>query len=152
MLRFRDKATQCIVNLAKGRTSDFNINILVGMTGKPKGVSCKSSIFCHFPMHATKTAKIAAFAVPCYLQLAREEWSGTLWANLDIQVLTDGIEEFMKRLRKFPKEVKSLAVCHVLEERMREFKDSIPLFSDLKNDALRDRLCVWACSSACYIC
>jgi hypothetical protein len=26
-----------------------------------------------------------------------------------------------------------------LEERMREFKDSIPLFADLKNDALRDR-------------
>ena len=76
------------------------------------------------------------------LQVAREEWSGTLWANLNIQVLTDGIEEFLKRLRKFPKEVKALAVCHVLDERMREFKDSIPLFADLKNDALRDRYAV----------
>ena len=46
----------------------------------------------------------------------------------------------MKKLRKFPKEVKALPICHVLEGRMREFKDSIPLFSDLKNDALRDRL------------
>ena len=73
------------------------------------------------------------------VQVAREEWSGTLWANLNVQVLTDGIEEFLKRQRKFPKEVKALAVCHVLEERMREFKDSIPLFADLKNDALRDR-------------
>ena len=54
-------------------------------------------------------------------------------------MLSDGIEEFLKRLRKFPKEVKALAVCHVLEERMKEFKDSIPLFADLKNDALRDR-------------
>ena len=71
--------------------------------------------------------------------MARGEWSGTLWANLNIQQLTDGIEEFMKKLRKFPKDVKALAVCHVLEERMREFKDSIPLFADLKNDALRDR-------------
>ena len=75
-------------------------------------------------------------------QIAREEWSGTLWANLNIQVLTDGIEEFLKRLRKFPKEVKALAVCHVLDERMKEFKDSIPLFADLKNDALRDRCTV----------
>lgn len=75
-------------------------------------------------------------------QIAREEWSGTLWANLNIQVLTDGIEEFLKRLRKFPKEVKALAVCHVLDERMKEFKDSIPLFADLKNDALRDRCAV----------
>eukprot|EP00731_Ephydatia_muelleri_P035324 Em0114g8a len=72
-------------------------------------------------------------------RIAREEWSGTLWANLNIQQLTDGIEEFAKRLRKFPKEVKALSVCHVLEERMLEFKNSIPLFSDLKNDALRER-------------
>lgn len=45
----------------------------------------------------------------------------------------------MRRLRKFPKELKALPLCQVLEERMREFKDSIPLFADLKNDALRER-------------
>ncbi len=72
-------------------------------------------------------------------QVAREEWSGALWANLNIEQLTEGIEEFMRRLRKFPKEVKALPVCHVLEERMREFKDSVPLFADLKNEALRER-------------
>ena len=35
--------------------------------------------------------------------------------------------------------MKALGVCHVLEERMMEFKNSIPLFADLKNDALRER-------------
>lgn len=70
---------------------------------------------------------------------AREDWSGTLWANLNIEQLTEGIDGFMRSMRKFPKEVKALPICHVLEERMREFKDSIPLFADLKNDALRDR-------------
>ena len=45
----------------------------------------------------------------------------------------------MRRLRKFPKEVKALSIFHVLEEKMRSFKDSIPLFADLKNEALRDR-------------
>ena len=73
------------------------------------------------------------------MQVAREEWSGALWANLNIEQLTVGIEEFMRQLRKLPKEVKALPICHVLEERMREFKDSVPLFADLKNDALRDR-------------
>ena len=72
-------------------------------------------------------------------QIAREEWSDTLWANLDIERLTEGIEEFMKRVRKLPKEVKAMGVCQVVEEKMREFKDSIPLFADLKNDALRER-------------
>ena len=62
-----------------------------------------------------------------------------LWANLNIQQLTEGIEEFMRQLRKLPKEVKALPVCHVLEEKIRAFKDSVPLFADLKNEALRDR-------------
>ena len=70
------------------------------------------------------------------IQIAREEWSGTLWANLDIEQL---IDDFMRRLKKFPKNIKSLPVCRVLEEKMKEFKESIPLFADLKNDALRDR-------------
>ena len=73
------------------------------------------------------------------IQIAREEWSGTLWANLDIEQLTNGIDDFMRRLKKFPKNIKSLPICRILEEKMKEFKESIPLFADLKNDALRDR-------------
>jgi len=76
------------------------------------------------------------------LQIAREEWSGTLWANLDIEQLTNGIDDFMRRLKKFPKNIKSLPIYRVLEEKMKEFKESIPLFADLKNDALRDRYCM----------
>ena len=58
----------------------------------------------------------------------------------------------MRRLRKFPKDIKALPVCQVLEERMREFKDSIPLFADLKNDALRDRYWVTCCSDKGSLC
>ena len=70
---------------------------------------------------------------------ARAEWAETLWANLDIQHLQDGIEAFLKRLRGFPHEIKSLSSAMVLEEKMQEFKSSIPLFLDLKNKALRER-------------
>ena len=42
-------------------------------------------------------------------------------------------------MRKLPKEVKGMGICQVLEEKMRSFKESIPLFADLKNDALRER-------------
>ena len=45
----------------------------------------------------------------------------------------------MKQIKKLPRDVKVLPVCHILEEKLREFKDSIPLFSDLKNEALRER-------------
>ena len=70
---------------------------------------------------------------------ARAEWAETLWANLDIQHLQDGIDAFLKRLRGFPHEIKSLSSAMVLEEKMQEFKSSIPLFLDLKNKALRER-------------
>ncbi|KAG9487629.1 hypothetical protein GDO78_007442 [Eleutherodactylus coqui] len=72
-------------------------------------------------------------------KLAKEEWSQTLWANLNVQILQDGIDKFLKTFRKLPKEIRSLPVAFYLESKMKEFKDSIPLLLDLKNEALRDR-------------
>ncbi|XP_065190514.1 dynein axonemal heavy chain 10-like [Sycon ciliatum] len=70
---------------------------------------------------------------------AREEWSSTLWANLNIERLTNGIEGFLKKARRMEKDIKEMSVFRVLEENMRQFKDSVPLIEDLKNDALRER-------------
>ena len=70
---------------------------------------------------------------------ARVKWSSTLWANLNVTVLSDGVEGFTKEIKKLPRDVKALSICHILEEKLREFKNSIPLFSDLKNEALRER-------------
>ncbi|XP_021370512.1 dynein heavy chain 10, axonemal-like isoform X1 [Mizuhopecten yessoensis] len=70
---------------------------------------------------------------------AREGWSETLWSNLNVQVLQDGIEGFLKQLRKMPRDVKSLQAARALESKMKEFRDSLPLFVDLKHEALRER-------------
>lgn len=70
---------------------------------------------------------------------ARDNWAQTLWSNLNIQVMEDGMTDFTHRVKKFPKEVRELGVCHSLEATLQEFKHSIPLFQDLKNEALRDR-------------
>lgn len=72
-------------------------------------------------------------------QAAREQWAETLWANLNIQLLQDGIEGYLKQLRKLPKEIRQMAVARSLEEKMKEFRDSLPLFVDLKHEALRER-------------
>lgn len=66
-------------------------------------------------------------------------WSKTLWNNLDISILTKGIEAYSARIKKLPKELKQLAPYNVVAEKILSFKDSIPLFADLKNDALRER-------------
>jgi dynein heavy chain len=54
-------------------------------------------------------------------------------------LLQDGIEGFLKNLRKLPKDVKNLPVGRMLDEILKEFRDSLPLFVDLKHEALRDR-------------
>lgn len=71
--------------------------------------------------------------------MAREGWSETLWSNLNVQILQDGIEGFTKSLRKMPKDVKGTAIARALDEKMKEFRDSLPLFIDLKHEALRER-------------
>ena len=69
----------------------------------------------------------------------REDWANTLWANLNMKTLSDGIDEYLKKLRKFPNEIKAILVCQTLDEKMKEFKNSLPLIGNLKTDGMRDR-------------
>uniref|UniRef100_A0A673VC35 Dynein axonemal heavy chain 10 n=1 Tax=Suricata suricatta TaxID=37032 RepID=A0A673VC35_SURSU len=73
------------------------------------------------------------------LKAAKEEWSQTLWINLNVQFLREGIDGFLRSLRKLPRQVRSIAVAFQLEAKMKAFKDSLPLLLDLKHEALRDR-------------
>lgn len=74
-----------------------------------------------------------------HFQVAKEEWSQTLWANLNVQFLQEGIDGFFKSLRKLPRQIRNLSVAFHLEAKMKAFKESIPLLLDLKHEALRDR-------------
>ena len=56
--------------------------------------------------------------------------------------LVEGIDGFVKKLKKMPKPVKALGPAQHLDAKMKEFKNAIPLFLDLKNEALRERLVV----------
>ncbi|KXS21993.1 hypothetical protein M427DRAFT_494431 [Gonapodya prolifera JEL478] len=68
-----------------------------------------------------------------------QQWSATLWVNLDISVLTKGMETLSHHLRKMSKELKQLPPYNAVAEKIISFNDSIPLYSDLKNEALRER-------------
>jgi hypothetical protein len=72
-------------------------------------------------------------------QAACDVWSKTLWVNFNPDVLFDGMENFMREFRCFNEAVKQLSVGQVLGTRMEDFKNSVSLFVELKNDALRDR-------------
>lgn len=58
---------------------------------------------------------------------------------MNVQLLQDGIEGFLKQLRKLPRDVRNMPIGKALDEKMKEFRDSLPLFVDLKHEALRER-------------
>lgn len=72
-------------------------------------------------------------------QNAKSKWSQTLWVDLNINHLQEGIDNFIKTLKQLPKHVRTLPVAFFLDGRMKEFRQSLPLLLDLKNEALRDR-------------
>lgn len=76
----------------------------------------------------------------CYIfQNAKSQWSQTLWVDLNIHQLQEGLDSFIKTLKQLPKHVRALPVAFFLEARLKEFRESLPLLLDLKNEALRDR-------------
>ncbi|XP_051175007.1 dynein axonemal heavy chain 10 [Leptopilina boulardi] len=70
---------------------------------------------------------------------SRDIWSKTLWINLNPQQLMDGMDGFLKEFRKLPKSVRALNVGLSLEVIMKDFRNSVPLFVELKNEAMRER-------------
>ncbi|XP_047141246.1 dynein axonemal heavy chain 10 isoform X1 [Hydra vulgaris] len=73
------------------------------------------------------------------VKIAQNEWASTLWVNLDVQVILNGLDNFIYELKKLPSEAKKMSLWFTLDEKLKELKNAIPLFSDLKNEALRER-------------
>jgi len=59
--------------------------------------------------------------------------------NLNAEALLDGMERFIGEFRRFNDSVKQLLVGQFLDVHMKQFKNSVPLFVELKNEALRER-------------
>lgn len=70
---------------------------------------------------------------------ARDNWAKTLWVNLNPQELLNGMENFLREFRKLPRATRNLGVAKTLEENMKNFNNSVPLFVELKNEAMRKR-------------
>ncbi len=70
---------------------------------------------------------------------SRREWSETLWKDLDVSILIEGIDGYIKSLKRLGRDTRSMPVAKTLESKMKAFKDALPLMSDLKHEALRER-------------
>ncbi|KAH0806962.1 dynein heavy chain 10, axonemal-like [Histomonas meleagridis] len=67
------------------------------------------------------------------------EWASMLWSEVDVNMLINGIDGFEMSLRKLPHELRGLPPYEYLKKKISTFKESLPLFQDLKNEALRER-------------
>lgn len=65
--------------------------------------------------------------------------SSTLWGDLDIAVLQKGAEDFEKSAKRFPKELKEVYTFKLVEAKLLNFKEALPLVVSLKNDAMKPR-------------
>ncbi|XP_076380407.1 dynein heavy chain at 89D [Megalopta genalis] len=70
---------------------------------------------------------------------ARDQWAEMLWVNLNPQLLIDGMDHFIREFRKFPEFIRKFEIGQTLDANMKNFKNSVPLFIELKNEAMRER-------------
>lgn len=68
-----------------------------------------------------------------------DSWAKTSWSHIDFPTMTRWTEEYGGKLRKLSKEIKQLAPYNAVALKLTQFKDSLPLFQQLKSEALRER-------------
>ena len=67
----------------------------------------------------------------------REDMSLTAWGELDVEVLKEGVDKAEKEIKKLPKELKELSKYKAYELVVVNFKESLPVIVNLKNDAVK---------------
>jgi dynein heavy chain, axonemal len=65
--------------------------------------------------------------------------SSMLWGDLDISALQKGADDLERTAKKFPKELKEIFTFKMVEARLVNFKEALPLVVNLKNDAMKSR-------------
>ncbi|KAJ9456696.1 Dynein-1-alpha heavy chain [Diplonema papillatum] len=66
-------------------------------------------------------------------------WSNTQWADVQIEGMRKGTEGTLQKLKKKYREFGELPPYNATKEAVNNFYTSLPLFTQLKTDALRDR-------------
>ena len=67
----------------------------------------------------------------------REDVSLTAWGELDVEVLKEGVDRAEKEIKKLPKDLKELSKYKAYELVVVNFKESLPVIVNLKNDAVK---------------
>jgi dynein heavy chain, axonemal len=69
----------------------------------------------------------------------KDNMSSTLWSELDITALQKGTEDLEKIAGRFAADLKKASTFALLESKLTNFKEALPLVVSLKNDAMKQR-------------
>ena len=96
-----------------------------------------------YPVLAEMTAELdRLFAIYTFysdFKDFQQGMSNMLWAELDIPALGKGTDDAERKARKFPKELKEKSTFKAVEQVIVNFKESLPLIVNLKNDSMKER-------------
>jgi len=68
-----------------------------------------------------------------------EEWKLGRFTDLNVEAMEEASGKFNKKLQKLGKDIKSWKTWEAIKDKVDQFKKALPLISDLRNEALRDR-------------
>lgn len=69
----------------------------------------------------------------------QDNMASMMWNEIDMGALTKGAEDFQLQAKKFPKELKDIYTFKMVENKLQNFKEALPLIVSLKNDAMKPR-------------
>ena len=69
----------------------------------------------------------------------QENMSSMLWGDLDIGLLQKGAEDLERDAKRFPKPLKEIYTFKMVEAKLQNFKEALPLVVSLKNDSMKPR-------------
>eukprot|EP00767_Chilomastix_cuspidata_P004259 gnl/Chilomastix_cuspidata/4391.p1 GENE.gnl/Chilomastix_cuspidata/4391~~gnl/Chilomastix_cuspidata/4391.p1 ORF type:complete len:5137 (+),score=567.95 gnl/Chilomastix_cuspidata/4391:1094-15412(+) len=73
------------------------------------------------------------------IQTTLKAWEDLLFTALDVKEIETGLERLFYKLRKLPTDLRDHCAYKEIEKILLQFKESIPLFLDLRSEALRPR-------------
>ncbi|RHY32696.1 hypothetical protein DYB32_002341, partial [Aphanomyces invadans] len=66
-------------------------------------------------------------------------WKGNVFGELEVDTMETTAAQFFKMITKFGKDMKEWAIWSSMKEKIDQFRATLPLIQDLKNEALRPR-------------
>ena len=91
------------------------------------------------PIEKELDAEGAILAIYDQVRQTFKEWDRLYFSSLDPSMLETGCDGMRTTLRRLPAEYRTHTMYETLDAILRNYKDSIPLLQDLRNDALRAR-------------